>query len=114
MARFKHRYTKNEGRSTQRSGIAINARYPVCVYGLTIHNQALYCIPIYLITVLWSQFWVVYVSCRHQYTTAVERSLEQLDVIKRMVSKNPDVFNLVTSAQGESYNHVITICSGSC
>lgn len=47
-----------------------------------------------------SQFWVAYVGCNTQYKDAVERTLEQIDVIKRMVAKYPKYMKFVTSADG--------------
>lgn len=47
-----------------------------------------------------AQFWVAYVSCTTQYKDAVERTLEQIDVIKRMVAQYPKYMKYVTSADG--------------
>lgn len=47
-----------------------------------------------------AQFWVAYVGCNTQYKDAVERTLEQIDVIKRMVAKYPKYMKYVTSADG--------------
>ncbi|XP_055620056.1 dipeptidase 1-like isoform X2 [Toxorhynchites rutilus septentrionalis] len=47
-----------------------------------------------------SQFWVAYVGCDTQYKDAVERTLEQIDVIKRMVKKYSKYMKYVTSADG--------------
>lgn len=47
-----------------------------------------------------AQFWVAYVGCNTQYKDAVERTLEQIDVIKRMVAKYPKYMKYVTSAEG--------------
>ncbi|XP_035785945.1 uncharacterized protein LOC118463463 [Anopheles albimanus] len=47
-----------------------------------------------------AQFWVAYVSCSNQYRDAVERTLEQIDVIKRLVRKYPQYLKYVTSTQG--------------
>lgn len=47
-----------------------------------------------------AQFWVAYVSCTTQYKDSVERTLEQIDVIKRMVAKYPQYMKYVTSADG--------------
>lgn len=53
-----------------------------------------------------AQFWVAYVSCTTQYKDAVERTLEQIDVIKRMIAKYPTHMKYVTSAEGimEAFN----------
>lgn len=47
-----------------------------------------------------AQFWVAYVSCATQYKDAVERTFEQIDVIKRMVKKYSKYMKYVTSADG--------------
>ncbi|XP_055533700.1 dipeptidase 1-like [Wyeomyia smithii] len=47
-----------------------------------------------------AQFWVAYVGCGTQYRDAVERTLEQIDVIKRMIAKYPQYMQYVTSADG--------------
>uniref|UniRef100_A0A182WEK1 Dipeptidase n=1 Tax=Anopheles minimus TaxID=112268 RepID=A0A182WEK1_9DIPT len=47
-----------------------------------------------------AQFWVAYVGCNNQYKDAVERTLEQIDVIKRMVRKYSDHMKYVTSTEG--------------
>uniref|UniRef100_A0A182PEP3 Dipeptidase n=1 Tax=Anopheles epiroticus TaxID=199890 RepID=A0A182PEP3_9DIPT len=47
-----------------------------------------------------AQFWVAYVACDNQYKDAVERTMEQIDVIKRMVRKYPEHMKYVTSTEG--------------
>ncbi|XP_052800383.1 dipeptidase 1-like [Mya arenaria] len=49
---------------------------------------------------LGAQFWACYVPCKSQYKDAVLLSLEQLDVIKKYVTRYPDTFQWVTTAQG--------------
>ncbi|XP_053373215.1 dipeptidase 1-like isoform X2 [Mercenaria mercenaria] len=49
---------------------------------------------------LGAQFWACYVPCASQYKDAIRLSLEQLDVIKKYVTKYPDTFQFVTTAQG--------------
>jgi len=44
------------------------------------------------------QFWVAYVSCANNYKDAVERTIEQIDVIKRLVNKHPNDLMYVTEA----------------
>jgi membrane dipeptidase len=44
------------------------------------------------------QFWVAYVSCTNNYKDAVERTMEQIDVIKRLISKYPRDLMYVTEA----------------
>ena len=46
------------------------------------------------------QFWSAYIGCYTQYKDAVQWTLEQIDVIKRLVKQNPDDMEFVTSAQG--------------
>jgi membrane dipeptidase len=43
---------------------------------------------------------VAYVSCKSQYKDAVEETLEQIDVIKRLIKKYPGHLKLVTTADG--------------
>lgn len=47
---------------------------------------------------LGGQFWVAYVSCTRNYKDAVERTLEQIDVIKRLIRKYPNDMKYVTEA----------------
>lgn len=49
---------------------------------------------------LGAQFWACYVPCDSQYKDAVRLSLEQVDVIKKFVTRYPDTFQWVTTAQG--------------
>lgn len=53
-----------------------------------------------------AQFWVAYVSCRSQDKDAVALTLDQIDVIKRMVNKYSRDMELVTTAEGiwQSFN----------
>lgn len=44
------------------------------------------------------QFWVAFVSCTTNYKDAVERTLEQIDVIKRMINKYSNDMKYVTEA----------------
>ncbi|KAF5304670.1 hypothetical protein FQA39_LY09447 [Lamprigera yunnana] len=46
-----------------------------------------------------AQFWVAYVSCNVQYKDAVAKTLEQIDVIKRMIKKYPNELQLATSEE---------------
>nr|XP_022910751.1 dipeptidase 1-like isoform X3 [Onthophagus taurus] len=46
------------------------------------------------------QFFVAYVPCESQYRDAVAKTLEQIDVIKRLVFKYPNHLQLVTSVAG--------------
>lgn len=44
------------------------------------------------------QFWVAYVSCAAQHRDAVERTLAQIDVIKRLIKAYPDHLQYATTA----------------
>ncbi|EGD75135.1 dipeptidase 1 [Salpingoeca rosetta] len=44
-----------------------------------------------------AQFWAAYVECNSQYRDAVRATLDQIDVIKRMVARYPQVFSFATS-----------------
>lgn len=46
------------------------------------------------------QFWVAYVSCTNNHKDAVERTLEQIDVIKRLINKYPNDMKYVSTADG--------------
>lgn len=45
------------------------------------------------------QFWSAYVRCNTQYKDAVERLLEQIDVVYKLVEKYPNDLQLATSSQ---------------
>jgi membrane dipeptidase len=47
---------------------------------------------------LGGQFWVAYVSCTNNYKDAAERTIEQIDVIKRLIKKYPQDLMYVTEA----------------
>ena len=47
---------------------------------------------------LGGQFWVAYVDCKNNYKDAVERTLEQIDIIKRLIKKYPNDMQYVTEA----------------
>lgn len=47
---------------------------------------------------LGGQFWVAYVSCTRNNKDAAERTLEQIDVIKRLIQKYPKDMQYVTNA----------------
>ncbi|ELT95114.1 hypothetical protein CAPTEDRAFT_176153 [Capitella teleta] len=49
---------------------------------------------------LGGQFWSAYVPCNMQFTDAVRVSMEQCDIVKRLVLKYPETFEFVTSAAG--------------
>lgn len=55
---------------------------------------------------LGGQFWVAYVSCGNNYKDAVERTMEQIDVIKRLINRYPNDMKYVTTADGimEAFN----------
>nr|CAD7262305.1 unnamed protein product [Timema shepardi] len=47
-----------------------------------------------------AQFWVAYVSCNSQYKDAVEQTLEQIDVIKRLIKAYPNDLQFADSSEG--------------
>ncbi|XP_047002424.1 dipeptidase 1-like [Schistocerca americana] len=47
-----------------------------------------------------AQFWVAYVDCKSQYEDAVEKTLEQIDVIKRFIKQYPKDLQFVKTANG--------------
>jgi hypothetical protein len=47
------------------------------------------------------QFWVAFVGCSSQFKDAVEETMEQIDVIKRLIRAYPDDLQYATSAQGK-------------
>ncbi|XP_071538003.1 dipeptidase 1-like [Panulirus ornatus] len=47
-----------------------------------------------------AQFWSAFVPCESQYKNAVTQTLEQIDVIHRLVEKYPDDLQFVTTADG--------------
>lgn len=53
-----------------------------------------------------AQFWVAFVGCSSQFKDAVEQTLEQIDVIKRLVREYPDDLHYATSAEDiwEAFN----------
>lgn len=46
------------------------------------------------------QFWAAYVRCHTQYKDAVAKTLEQIDVIKRIIKQYPNDFKYTTTAAG--------------
>lgn len=56
--------------------------------------------PILIFMKTFLKFWVAYVGCETNYKDAVERTLEQIDVIKRLVAKYNESMELVTEADG--------------
>jgi len=49
---------------------------------------------------LGGQFWAAFIGCRSQFKDAVQLTLEQIDVIKRLIDANPDHMQYVTTAAG--------------
>jgi membrane dipeptidase len=47
---------------------------------------------------LGGQFWVAYVTCDRNFKDAVERTIEQIDIIKRLVKNHPNDLMYVTEA----------------
>ena len=56
---------------------------------------------------------MAYSECESQYKDAVRIALEQVDVIKKMVTRYPDTFTFVTTPQGKplTSNNVIYDCT---
>ncbi|XP_026481606.1 dipeptidase 1-like [Ctenocephalides felis] len=54
---------------------------------------------------LGAQFWSAYAPCSSQYLDAVQLTLEQIDVIRRLISQNNKQMRLVTSADGIEEAH---------
>jgi membrane dipeptidase len=52
------------------------------------------------------KFWVAYVGCDTSYKDAVERTIEQIDIAKRLIQKYPDDLKYVTESDGimEAFN----------
>jgi membrane dipeptidase len=48
------------------------------------------------------QFWSAYVPCEAQYKDAVQLTLEQINVIRRLVDTYSAELQFVTSSQGKS------------
>lgn len=46
------------------------------------------------------QFWVAYVACKTQHKDAVERTMQQIDVIKRLIGSYPNDLQYATTADG--------------
>lgn len=51
------------------------------------------------------QFWAAFVPCTTNYRDAVARTIDQIDVIRRMVNKYSDVLELVTTSEGKVNQH---------
>ena len=49
---------------------------------------------------LGGQFWSAFIGCNSQFKDAIQLTLEQIDVIKRLVEANADSMQFVTSADG--------------
>lgn len=47
------------------------------------------------------QFWAAYVPCQAQYRDAVQLTLEQIDVIRRLTDKYSPQIRLCASAAGK-------------
>ena len=52
------------------------------------------------------QFWSIYAPCTTTGKDATRIHLEQIDVIKRLMEKYPDVFQLVTSSTGNLFSQL--------
>ncbi|KAL4222111.1 dipeptidase 1 (renal) [Mactra antiquata] len=55
---------------------------------------------------LGAQFWSSWVTCGSQYKDVIRMTMDQLDVIKNIIRKYPEVFKYVSTSQGilESFN----------
>ena len=53
-----------------------------------------------------AQLWTAYAPCGSQHKDAVQITLEQIDLIKRLVDLYPDYLQLATTAQGKKNNKV--------
>jgi hypothetical protein len=61
------------------------------------------------------QFWSAYVPCSTQHLDAVQLTLEQIDVIRRLVAKYPTYMTLVTTTEGKmSVSEVVPSIKVSC
>lgn len=49
---------------------------------------------------LGAQFWAVYTNCNSIYKDALRIHLEQVDALKRLINKNSDDMEFVTTADG--------------
>lgn len=47
------------------------------------------------------QFWVAYTPCDSQYLNSVQLTLEQIDLIKRVLKKYNQYLELVTKSEGK-------------
>ena len=54
-----------------------------------------------LISYLFFQLWVAYAPCGAQHKDAVQVTLEQVDLIKRLVEAYPNQLELVRTADGK-------------
>jgi len=48
------------------------------------------------------QFWSAYAPCSSQYLDSVQLTLEQIDVIRRLIARYPQHMQFVTSADGNN------------
>ena len=66
------------------------------------------------------QFWSVYVPCGSQYLDAVKQTLEQIDLIKRMIQRHSDYLRLAVDARGNFLQfhifltHNTSVCLNCC
>lgn len=49
---------------------------------------------------LGGQFWSIYTSCDHQGKDATISFIDQIDLMNRLLARHPDVFQMVTTADG--------------
>lgn len=53
------------------------------------------------------QFWAAYVPCESQFLNAVQLTIEQLDLIRRLVDQYPDHLQLAMSAAGNAVYNIL-------
>ena len=58
-------------------------------------------------TVVSLQFWAAYIGCGSQYKDSLKQTLEQIDVIRRMVSWYPEDLQFADSSQGWQYSIIV-------
>lgn len=60
------------------------------------------------------QFWSAFVFCKSQFKDAVAKTLEQIDVIKRLIEKNSDDLQFATTSAGKIQSVCIVTSKTSC
>ena len=65
------------------------------------------CIQYIDIVLLFLQLWVAYAPCGAQHKDAVQVTLEQIDLIKRLVETYPNQLQLVKTSEGMNIAFII-------